>query len=57
MTDKQMLEQCLAHFGLLKAFAEAAGPIRHNGKLIGKARVISLEAQAAIDGLTTYLSK
>lgn len=56
MTDREMLVQCQEHFKLLKSFADATGPIRQNGVLIGKSKVISSEAQAAIDGLQSYLS-
>ncbi len=56
LTEREMLEQCREHFGLLKAFADATGPIKIGGKMIGKAKAISMEAQAAIDGLTKFLS-
>lgn len=56
MSDRDMLEMVAEHLVLLKRLASSPGPIRNNGKIVGKWQTVALECQAGHDKLMEHLN-
>jgi len=55
-TDRALLAKTAEHFAFLKRIAESSGPIKCQGKIVGKWQTVANECQAAHDQIMEHLN-
>lgn len=56
MTDHQTTVRERQHFAFLRRLAQSAGPIKHEGKIVGKWQTVAAECQVAHDKIMEHLN-
>jgi len=55
-TERDLLDMAAQHFIFLKRIAQSAGPVRCQGKIVGKWQTVAHECQAAHDKIMEFLN-